>query len=192
MDRKIKLLALVSIAVVLAAVGTSLVLAEQNTAKADITAQVASDVTSTPTLAVNASDNWGFPSNGPMGLGGPMAMGMGGGFGGPRGMNRGFGGPGGMMGGFGAIQVSSDFTANVTNIVQNDSDVKTLLAQGYNITAIRPVISTTIDGNGNIVTSATTANVLLRSTTGRALVVVDLTQEKVTKIVTTVTTVINK
>ena len=94
--------------------------------------------------------------------------------------------------GFGAIQVSSDFTANVTNIVKNDSDVQNLLTQGYNITAIRPVISTVIDGNGNVVTSATTANVILQSTTGRALVVVDLTQAKVTKIVTTTTTVINK
>lgn len=108
------------------------------------------------------------------------------------GMFRDFGGPGGIMGGFGSIQVSSDFTLNVTNIVQNDTDVKNLLSQGYNITAIRPVTSTVIDGNGNVVTSATTANVLLRSTTGRALVVVDLTQAKVTKIVTTVTTVINK
>lgn len=108
------------------------------------------------------------------------------------GMFRGFGGPGGMMGGFGSIQVSSDFTQNVTNIVQNDSDVQNLLTQGYNITSIRPVISTVIDGNGNVTTSATTANVILQSTTGRALVVVDLTQAKVTKIVTTTTTVINK
>ncbi len=184
MNRRIKLLALVSIVVVLAAIGTSLALAEQNTVKADTTAQIATDVTATQTpLAVNATDNWGFLGSGPMGFGGPRGM---------MGMRGGFGGPGGMMGGFGAIQVSSDFTANVTNIVNSDSDVQALLSQGYNITAIRPVISTTIDGNGNIVTSATTANVMLQSTTGRALVTVDLTQEKVTKIVTTTTTVINK
>jgi hypothetical protein len=181
MDRKIKILAIVSIAVVLVTIATSLVLAEQLTT-ANTPTQVASDATApSPTLlAVNATDNWGFCGNGPMG------------FAGPRGMFRGFGGPGGMMGGFGPVQVSSDFTQNVTNIVQNDSDVKNLLAQGYNITAIRPVISTVINGNGNVVTSATTANVILRSTTGRALLVVDLTQAKVTKIVTTVTTVINK
>lgn len=183
MERKIKLLALVSIAVVLAAVATSLVLAEQSTVKAE-TAQVASDVTSTSTpLAVNATDNGGFFGNGPMGFGGPRGM---------MGMRGGFGGPGGMMGGFGALQISSDFTQNVTNIVQNDSDVKNLLTQGYNITTIRPVISTVINGNGNVVTSATTANVILKGTSGRALVVVDLTQAKVTKIVTTTTTVIDK
>jgi hypothetical protein len=118
------------------------------------------------------------------------------GFGGPRGhggMCRGFGGPRGMMpGGFGPIQISSGYTQNVTNIVQNDSDVQNLLTHGFNITSIRPVISTAIDGNGNVVASATTANVMLQSTTGRALVVVDLAQAKVTKIVTTTTTIINK
>ena len=188
MNRKIKLLALISIAVVLAAVATSLALAAQSTVKADTTAAVASDVTSAP-LAVNATYSGGIFNNGYMGFGGPGGpMAIGGGFGGPRGMGRGFGGPGG----FGSIQVSSDFTQNVTNIVQNDSDVQNLLTQGFNITSIRPVISTVIDGNGNVVTSATTANVILQSTTGRALVVVDLTRAKVTKIVTTITTVINK
>ena len=190
MNRRLKLLALISIAVVLAAVATSLTLAMQSTVKADTTAAVASDVTSTPTpSAVNAPNNGGLFITGDMGFGGPRGHG---GFGGPRGMFAGNFSSGMMPGGFGSIQVSSDFTQNVTNIVQNDSDVQNLLTQGYNITSIRPVISTVIDGNGNVVTSATTANVILQSTTGRALVVVDLTQAKVTKIVTTTTTVINK
>ncbi len=190
MNRRVKLLALISIVVVLAAVATSLTLAMNSNVKANTTAAVASDVTSGPTLsAVNATDNGGLFITGDMGFGGPRGHG---GFGGPRGMFAGNFSIGMMPRGFGSIQVSSDFTANVTNIVTNDSDVQTLLAQGYNITAIRPVISTIIDGNGNVVTSATTANVMLQSTTGRALVVVNLTQEKVTKIVTTTTTVINK
>jgi hypothetical protein len=194
MNRRVKLLALVSIAVVLVAVATSLTLAMQSTVKADTTTAVASDVTSTPTpLAVNASNNGGLFIAGDMGFrgyGGPMGMGRG--FGGPRGMFAGNFSNGMMPGGFGSIQVSSDFTQNVTNIVQNDSDVQNLLTQGYNITSIRPVISTVIDGNGNVVANATTANVLLQGTNGRALVIVDLTQAKVTKIVTTTTTVINK
>ncbi len=86
-----------------------------------------------------------------------------------------------MPGGFGGIQVSSDFTQNVTNIVKNDTDVQNLLNNGYNITSIRPVITTVIDGNGNVVTSATTANVILQSTTGRAYVVVDLNSSKSNK-----------
>ena len=64
-----------------------------------------------------------------------------------RGMARGFGG--GL--GSGAIQLSADFTANVTNIAKSDSDVQNLLTQGFNITSIRPVITTSIDGNGNVV-----------------------------------------
>jgi hypothetical protein len=69
MNRKIKLLALISIVVVLAAVATSLVLAAQSTVKADTTTAVASDVTSP--LAVNAPNNGGFFNNGYMGFGGP-------------------------------------------------------------------------------------------------------------------------
>ena len=182
MDRKIKVLALISL-VVAASVVASLVLAMQSTAKADTNSAVASDVQ--PTLSsVNGTDNGGF-INGDMGFGGHRMGGFGGpggmgGLGGPRGMG-GFGEFGGnlssamMPGGFGSIQVSSDFTQNVTNIAKNDSDVQNLLTQGYNITSIRPVISTVIDGNGNIVTQATSADVILQSTTGRALVVVDLT-----------------
>lgn len=102
-----------------------------------------------------------------------------------RGMDRGFTG-------FSAIQVNSDFTANVTNIAKNDSDVQNLLNQGYNITSIRPVISTVIDGNGNVVTKASTADLTLEGTNGRALVVVDLNQAKVTKIVTMTVTEIDK
>jgi hypothetical protein len=190
LNRRVKLLALISIVVVLAAVATSLTLVMQSTVKADTTAAVASDVTSTPTpLAINGPNDGSLFVTGDMGFGGPRGHG---GFGGPRGMFAGNFSSGMMPSGFGSIQVSSDYTQNVTNIVQNDSDVQNLLAQGYNITSIRPVISTVIDGNGNLVTSATTANVFLQSTTGRALVVVDFTSASVTKIVTTTTTVINK
>jgi len=108
---------------------------------------------------------------------------------GHRGMARGFGG--GL--GSGAIQLSADFTANVTNIAKSDSDVQNLLTQGFNITSIRPVITTSIDGNGNISTKASTANVLLEGNNGsRAFVIVDLSQAKVTKIVTMMITEIDK
>ena len=104
-------------------------------------------------------------------------------------MDRGF------RGGFGpeAIQVSAEFTANVTNIAKSDSDVQNLLNQGYNITSIRPVITTSIDGNGNLSTKASTANVLLIGNNGsRSFVVIDLSQVKVTKIVTLTVTEIDK
>jgi hypothetical protein len=112
-------------------------------------------------------------------------------FGGHRGMGRGCGGFGG-PGGFGSIQVSAEFTQNVTNIAKSGSDVQNLLNQGYNITSVRPVISTVVDANGNVVTKASSADVILQSTTGRAFAVVDLDQAKVTKIVTITVTEIDK
>jgi len=184
MNRKIKVLALLSV-ILVATIAASLVLAMQSTAKADSNNAVASDAESTLS-SINATNIGGFFMNGDMG------------FGGPRGMGRGFGDFGGnlssaiMPGGFGSIQVSSDFTQNVTNIAKSDSDVQNLLNQGYNITSVRPVISTVVDGNGNVVTKASTVDVILQSTTGRAFVVVDLDQAKVTKIVTLTVTEIDK
>ena len=180
MDKKTKALALLSV-VIVAVVAASLVLAMQSTVKADSNKVVASDAESTLS-SINATNISGFFNNEYMGFGGPRGMGQGfGGFGGPEG-----------SGGFGSIQVSSDFTQNVTNIAKNDSDVQNLLNQGYNITSVRPVISTVVDGNGNVVTKASTADVILQSTTGRAFVVVDLDQAKVTKIVTLTATEIDK
>ena len=184
MNTKTKSLALLSV-IVIAAVAGSFVYATQLT-KADTTPSVAADSEITPS-SVNVTDNGprGFNGfgNGPMMQGAESQFGMGG----SQGMGRGHGG-------FGAdpIQVNSDYTANVTNIAENDSDVQNLLNQGYNITSIHPVITTSIDGNGNVVTKASTADLTLTGTNGRALVVVDLTQAKVTKIVTTTMTEIDK
>jgi hypothetical protein len=182
MENKIKVLALLSI-IIAAAVGASLVFAFQPTVKANSTTNnIASDVSQQVMSSVNfTSDNASGPfTMGQMRFGGP------GGFGG-RGMCRGFGPEG-----FGAIQISSDFTANVTNIANNDSDVQNLLSQGYNITSVGPIITTTIDGNGTLTTKATTAELTLQSTNGRAQVIVDLSQAKVTKIVTITRTEIDK
>lgn len=187
-------MALISI-IVVATVAASLVFA-MSTVKANTSSSnIASDVES-PSSSVNATNNGGlFNNNGYMGFGGS------GGPGGSERMGRGFFGDRGfggncsdinMSGKFGSIQVSSDYTQNVTNILNNDTDVQNLFTQGFNVTSIRPLITSMIDGNGNIITQATTADVILQSTTGRALVVVDLTSASVTKIVTTTTTVINK
>ena len=186
MDRKIKVLALISI-IVAAAVGAAIVLALQSTVKADTAASVAQDAQ--PALSsINATNNNGF-MNWSTGFGGHEGTGRGfeGPFGAPfAGGFRAFGGNffNGTVGGFGPIQVSAAFTQNVTNILNSSTDVKALLSQGYNVTSIRPVITTTINGNGNVVMQATSANVILQGPNGRAFVVVDLTTAKVTKIVT--------
>ena len=100
---------------------------------------------------------------------------------------------GGFRPGFGDLEVSEDFTANVTAVAKSDSDVQNLLANGYNITLVRPMIKTVVDGQGNVITKATGAIVELEnSMTSRATVLVDLENAKVARIVTMARTVIEK
>ncbi len=185
MDRKIKVLALISI-VVAAAFGTVMVLATQAMAKAD-TPGLDLQSAQPEISSINATNDNGF-NNWHMGFGGPRGMGDG---------FQGCGGFGGFDGGFGEnfvngtaqrygqIQISSAYTQNVTSILNSSTDVQALSSQGWNVTSIRPQITTTLDGNGNIVTQATSANVILQGTNGHALVVVNIATDKVTKIVTT-------
>lgn len=188
MDRKIKVLVLITI-VVAAVVGTALVFAAQ-----PVKGQVnnpASDVQQPiqPAISSLNATNWNGTIGGFMGFGGQ----------GQRQFGRGFNGFGGFGGnyfngtgncfngtnsGFG-IQVSSAYTQNVTSVLNSSSDVQALFSEGYNVTSIQPILTRTIDGNGNVITQATTANVVLQGPNGRALVVVDLTTGKVTKIITT-------
>jgi len=103
---------------------------------------------------------------------------------GRRGFGWGFGGP---------ITVSEEYKDNVINIAQNDSDVQDLLADGYNITDVRPIISATVEGDGTVTMKATTAIVILeKDTTGRAFVTVNVEEGKVTQIVLLTRTVIEK
>jgi hypothetical protein len=88
------------------------------------------------------------------------------------------------FGGFGPIKVSEDFKQTVTTIAENDTDVQNLINDGYNVTAVNPIISTVIDGEGNVVTKATSAVLILqKDTTGHATVMVNIEQAKVTQIV---------
>jgi hypothetical protein len=111
-------------------------------------------------------------------------------FGGP-GHDMGFGRHG--FGGFGPIEVSDEFKEKVTTIAENDTDVQSLIADGYNVTSVNPIIKTMVDAEGNVVTKATSAVVMLqKDTTGQASVLVDLEQAKVTQIVILTRTVIEK
>jgi len=93
----------------------------------------------------------------------------------------------------GSIAVSQEYKDNVISIVQNDSDVQNLLANGYNITNVRPIISTLVEADGTVTMKATTAIVTLcQNTTGRAHVMVDVEQARVTQIVILTKTVIEK
>jgi len=94
---------------------------------------------------------------------------------------------------FGPIEVSQEFEQNVINIAKNDQDVQKLLNDGYNITAVRPIIKAKVEANGDVVTKATSAIVMLqKDTTSNACAWVDLEQGKVTEIVILTRTVIEK
>jgi hypothetical protein len=95
--------------------------------------------------------------------------------------------------GGGSITVSQEYKDNVINIAQNDSDVQNLLADGYNITDVRPIINTIVEADGTVTMKATTAIVMLsQNTTGRAFVTVNVEEGKVTEIVILTRTVIEK
>jgi len=95
--------------------------------------------------------------------------------------------------GFGNITVSQAYKDNVISIAKNDSDVQNLLAEGYNITGIRPIINTVIGADGTVTMKATTAIVVLENgTTGRAFVTVNVEEAKVTRIEILTRTVIKK
>lgn len=170
------LLLVISVAAVLSGV---LLTVQASNSQVTTASNEQTTVTTTPAAAtVQAATEENYTVSPPW-----MCMGLMPGFGrGPRG-----------FGGFGAVEVSSDFVTNVTNIAKSDTDVQQLLNNGYNVTRVMPIIKTTIDANGNVVTKATNATVLLeKDTTGRAFVSVDLVQGKVTQVVIWTKTVINK
>jgi hypothetical protein len=188
-DRKIKGLALLSL-VAIAAIATGLLMVTQasnasttdlqssyDTQLAVVTSSVSDTTGSTDSVTGDVASIVPCWGEGPMGFGRH---------------SRGFGGGLG-MGGFGPIEVSDEYKTAVTTIAENDSDVQTLLTDGYNVTKVLPIVKTVIDAEGNIVTKATTATVILeKDTSGIAFVSIDLSQSKVTQIVTYTKTVIEK
>jgi len=137
--------------------------------------------TTTPSTAI---DNATVPP--PMGMG--MMMG-----------DQGFaGGPGDRFGdGFGEqmenIEISSAYNQTISNILGNDTDVQKLVSQGYNVTLIRPILSSTINADGTVTTKASTAVVTMQNgNSGLATISIDITNAKVTQIIIVTRTVIDK
>jgi len=94
---------------------------------------------------------------------------------------------------FGFVNVSEEFKENVVNIAKSDQDVQNLLSEGYNITCIRPIISTTVKGDRSVVAKAKSAILVLRkNSSGVAFVWVDVENSKVTRIEIITRTVIEK
>ncbi len=188
-DRKTKGLAVLSLALV-AAIASGILLTTQAANATATTTNLQSNlntqlavVTTTASDTTTSTDNATGDVSGIVPFWGESPMGFG------R-YGRGFGG---MCGGFGPIEVSDEYKTTVTTIAQSDTDVQKLLADGYDVTRIMPIVKTTIDAQGNIATKATNATVVLvKDTSGYAFVSVDLAQNKVTQIVTYTKTVIQK
>ena len=180
MNRKTTAISLILLTTLAAAVGaitlTAFVAADTNSTTTDTSTTVTADtsqyVNQMQFVGNIMMDSQGF-----------------GGFGGPGG----HGGRGEFMGGMANIEVSTEYTANVNAILNNDTDVQNLISQGYNVTSINPVVKNVIQGDGTLVTQATTAIVIMQNgTSGYATVKVDVTNSAVTQIVTITRTVINK
>jgi hypothetical protein len=57
------------------------------------------------------------------------------------------------------------------------------MAEGYNVTDVRPIIETIVEADGTVTMKATTAIVaLVKETTGRAMVWVDVESATVTRL----------
>jgi len=94
---------------------------------------------------------------------------------------------------FGFVEVSEEFEENVLTIAKSDGDVLDLLDEGYSISGVRPMIKARVEANGDVVTKATSAVVMLeKDTTSIARVWVDVEEGKVTEIVILTRTVIEK
>ena len=74
--------------------------------------------------------------------------------------------------------------------------MQNLLADGYNITDVRPIINTIVEADGTVTMKAMTAIVVLEkdttNATGRAFVTVNVEEGKVTRIEILTRTVIEK
>jgi hypothetical protein len=176
--KAVTLILIVASAALFAALATTAFGQDANSTTTDTTGTTTSTATTTTSTASDIPF-WGF---------GMMT--------GEQGFERGlgeFGSHGRGFGSMGNIEISSAYNQTVTNILGNDSDVQNLIAQGYNVTSIIPVVKNVIGADGTITSSATTAVVTLQNgTTGRATVTVDITNAKVTQIVTLTRTVIDK
>jgi hypothetical protein len=179
MNRKTTAISLILLTTLAAAVGaltlTAFAATDTNSTTTDNTTTITSDA------AQNANQ---IQFDGRMMI---DSQGFGGGPGGHCELGEGF------RGDMANIEVSTEYTANVNAILDNDTDVQNLVSQGYNVTSINPIVKNVIGGDGTLTTQATTAIVTMQNgTSGYATVKVDVTNSTVTQIITITRTVIDK
>jgi hypothetical protein len=90
-------------------------------------------------------------------------------------------------------ELSTEYKQTIDDILSNDSDVQSLVNQGYNVTSIIPQVKNIISAGGTVTAKATTAVVILKNgTSGYATVNVNIETIKIDKIVIITRTVIDK
>jgi hypothetical protein len=91
------------------------------------------------------------------------------------------------------LEVSEEYKATVNSILAADSDVASLISQGFTVTQIHPVVKNVVQADGTVISQATTAIVILQTgTQGHSTVKVDVENAKVTYIDTVIRTIIDK
>ena len=92
------------------------------------------------------------------------------------------------------LELSEEFKQRVIEIAESDEDVQSLLSEGYNITAIKPIhAKSTVQGDGQVLIEVDRVLlVLVKDKYNRAIVLIDFEAEKVIKIVVVNVTVIDK
>ena len=94
--------------------------------------------------------------------------------------------------GFFKMEVSEEYTSKVLDILKSDPDASKLLSDGYNVTAVRPIVTLSVAGDGTVTLRATQAVVTLSKDSSWAVVRVDMAQGKVISITAVTRTVIKK
>jgi len=82
------------------------------------------------------------------------------------------------------VQVSLEYNETVMDILHSNEETSKLLAQGYNVISIRPVIRAYIEGDGTVVFKAQQALVVLSDGSVTVTYLVDISSRAVTHIAT--------
>lgn len=86
------------------------------------------------------------------------------------------------LGGF--VQISPEYNETVMRILSLNSDVKSLLDQGYAVVSIRPVVVAHVQGDGTVILKAQKAVVVLSNGSTVVTYLVDIVSGSVTHIAT--------
>ena len=92
------------------------------------------------------------------------------------------------------LELSEGFKERVIEIAESDGDVQSLLSEGYNVTAIKPIhVKMTVQEDGQVVAEVDRVLLILtKDKYNRAIVVIDFKAEEVMKIIIVNVTMINK